>query len=115
MSDLTWLGTLLERVMEHAPGTRTPPEQWPKRYRYKCLACSDLGVEYYAHPEYPDRPYARPCIHCEMGRQTLEAWCGPGSRDRESRPGPWHDMSDEDIARIRARPCRHDDVNSLKG
>jgi hypothetical protein len=122
---LTGIGRALERAMEHAPGRRLPPEQWPPRFRHRCLACQDLGVEFYgvADPTHGGL-YAgshapaclcsqctaiRPCVHCDEGKRVLEAWTAPAKPgDRESRPGPWYGMDPDRIGRILSRPCGHD-------
>lgn len=111
---LLGIGKILERMMDHAPGTRTPPESWPARFRFKCLACEDLGVERYIHPEHPDVAHMRPCTHCDQGKKTLAAWLAPAkSSDNDIRSGPWYGMSQDEVDRIQARCCTHDPLPAV--
>ena len=101
------LGKILERMMQHS----IPDEDMPRQYRYRCLACKDVGVEFYLHPDYPDRSYARPCKHCTLGRVTLKTWRKPPRKSRKTGehldPVVWANLSDEDVNAILALPCAH--------
>ncbi len=106
MSELTELGRVFERVMEHR---RIPDEELPGYYRKLCLACEDTGVEGYLHAEHPDYRYMRPCTHCAQGKLVLSAWTKGGGKDgkHEYSAGPYYGMSAGQISGILSRPCAH--------
>jgi len=101
------LGKILERMMQHS----IPDEDMPRQYRYRCLACKDIGVEFYLHPDYPDRSYARPCKHCTLGQVILKQWRKAPSHSRKTKealePVAWSELTDFDVLAILALPCAH--------
>jgi hypothetical protein len=99
---------LLDDFRARMEARSVPEELWPSRYRFRCWACEDRGVEYYDHPDFPDLPFCRPCPHCEKGQEIFRAWTRPkGALSPEDKGGLWRGLSRKVVLSIYHKPCEH--------